>query len=119
MLVGLTDSPTPCVCVRCGHAMGHIALMVADAAQMFEAVPPALVMSGLRELLAWAQGCSYTGVVVWHGARYRAHPVRQVFRRPPGTAVFTLRELEAGMTLALAQTMVSLGDITIGFLLKF
>ena len=40
------------------------AVVVADAAQMYEEVPPSRVRQGLRSRITWAMGRGYTGVAV-------------------------------------------------------
>ena len=49
-------------CDRCGAHMPCPAVVVADAAQMYEEVPPSRVRSGLQSLFAWAVDRGYTGV---------------------------------------------------------
>jgi hypothetical protein len=97
-------------CDRCGAYMPSPAVVVADAAQMYEEVPPSRVRSGLRSLFAWAEDRGYTGVAVCKRTGGPSFLVRQRWRHPPGTVLFTWDELGQGLDLALAQNAVSVGD---------
>ena len=48
-------------CARCDAHMPCLAVVVADAAQMYEEVPPSRVRSGLRSFITWATDRGYTG----------------------------------------------------------
>jgi hypothetical protein len=86
------------------------AVVVADAAQMYEEVPPDRVRRGLRSLIDWAAGLGYAGVAVSKRAAGPSFLVRQKWRHPPGSVLFSWEEIRLGMDLALAQSAVSVGD---------
>jgi hypothetical protein len=102
--------PSAACCERCGKAMRGPAVLVADAAQMYEAVPPSRVREGLASLVEWAVGEGYTGVVVSRKQGGSSYLARQVWKHPPGTEVFSWEELRTGIDMALAQNAVSVGD---------
>ena len=100
----------PTDCTRCGAHMPGPAVVVADAAQMYEEVPPDRVRQGLRSLISWAAELGYVGVAVCKRSSGPSFLVRQRWRHPPGSVLFTWEELRLGMDLALAQSAVSVGD---------
>ena len=104
------EAPDAPFCARCGCHMPGPAVVVADAAQMYEEVPPSRVLAGLDDLVAWATLAGYHGVVVSRHSKGQCHLARQCWKHPPGTDVFTWPELRAGALLALAQNAVSVGD---------
>ena len=57
------------------------AVVVADAAQMYEEVPPSRVRHDLRSLITWATSRSYTGVAVSKRTARPSFLVRQRWRR--------------------------------------
>jgi hypothetical protein len=77
---------------------------------MYEEVPPVRVREGLRNLVAWATERGYVGVAVSKRAAGPSFLVKQRWRHPPGSVLFTWAELCQGMDLALAQTAVSVGN---------
>ena len=97
-------------CARRGAHMPCPAVVAVDAAQMYEEVPPSRVRSGLRSLFAWVVGRGYTGVAVSKRTGGASFLVRQRWRHPPGTVLFTWDELGQCLDLALAQNGVSVGD---------
>ena len=97
-------------CARCNAHMPCSAVVVADAAQIYEEVPPSRVRSGLRSLITWATDRGYTGVAVCRRAAGLSFLVKQRWRRSPGTVLFIWDELSQGLDLALAQNAVSVGD---------
>ena len=58
------QAPGAVHCARCKAHMPCPAVVVADAAQMYEEVPPSRVRHGLRSLITWATSRGYTGVAV-------------------------------------------------------
>ena len=58
------EGPDDNRCGRCGRNMCKPSVLVADAAQMYEEVPPSRVRDGLSSLIEWARGLGYTGVAV-------------------------------------------------------
>ena len=86
------------------------AVVVADAAQMYEEVPPSRVRSCLRSLITWATDRGYTGVAVCKRTAGLSFLIKQRWRHPPGTVLFIWDELSQGLDLALAQNAVSVGD---------
>ena len=97
-------------CARCGAGMSCPAVVVADAAQMYEEVPPSRVREGLASFITWATEQGYVGVVASKSSHGPSFLVRQRWRHPPGTVLLTWEELSAGIDLALAQGAVSVGD---------
>ena len=91
------QAPGAACCARCGAHMPCPAVVVADAAQMYEEVPPSRVRSGLRSLFAWTAGRGYTGVAVCKRTAWPSFLVRQRWRHPPGTVLFTWDELGQGL----------------------
>ena len=75
-------------CDKCGAYMPSPAVVVADAAQMYEEVPPSRVRSGLS-LFAWEEDRAYAGVAVCKRTGGPSFLVRQRWRHPPGTVLFT------------------------------
>ena len=90
--------------------MASPAVVVADAAQMYEEVPPDRVRVGLRSLVDWAAAQGYVGVAVSKRSAGTSFLVRQRWRHPPGSVLFTWDELGEGLDLALAQAAVSVGN---------
>ena len=86
------------------------AVVVADAAQMYEDVPPSRVRHSLRSLITWATSRGYTGVTVGKRTAGPSFLVRQRWRHPPGIVLFTWDELSQGLDMALAQSAVSVGN---------
>ena len=86
------------------------AVVVADVAQMYEEVPPSRVRHGLRSLITWATSRGYTGVAVSKRTAGPSFLVRQRWRHPPSTVLFTWDELSQGLDMALAQSAVSVGN---------
>ena len=86
------------------------AAVVADAAQMYEEVPPSRVRSGLRSLITCATDRGYTRVAVYKRTAGPSLLARQKWRHPPGTVLFTWEGLSQGLDLALAQNAISIGD---------
>ena len=74
-------------CARCGTHMPCPAVVVADAAQMYEEVPPSRVREGLGSLVTWAKERGYTGVAVSKRTAGPSFLVRQRWRHPPGTVL--------------------------------
>jgi hypothetical protein len=58
------QAPGTACCARCKARMSCPAVVVADAAQMYEEVPPSRVRSGLLSFVDWATGRGYAGVAV-------------------------------------------------------
>ena len=104
------QAPDTVRCARCKACMTGPAVVVADAAQMYEEVPPSRVRSGLLSLIDWATGRGYAGVAVSKRTAGPSFLVRQRWRHPPGTVLFTWDELSRGLDLALAQSAVSVGN---------
>ena len=104
------EAPDRPFCLRCGCYLPGPAVVVADAAQMYEEVPPSRVRAGLEDLIAWAELAGYTGVVVSRISKGQCHLAKQCWKHPPATEVFSWSELRVGASLALAQNAVSVGD---------
>ena len=108
-VASLVEPATP-HCERCGRAMSGPSVLVADAAQMYEAVPPSRVREGLAALVEWAAGEGYAGVVVSRRQGGASFLARQTWKHPPGTELISWEELRRGIDMALAQSAVSVGD---------
>ena len=108
--VALLEGTEDDLCERCGACMPTPSVLVADAAQMYEEVPPTRVVQGLSSLVDWASSQGYTGVVVSKRRGGASHLARQGWRHPPGTEAFSWDELVTGIRLALAQGAVAVGD---------
>ena len=104
------EAPETSCCRRCARSMCGPSVLVADAAQMYEEVPPSRVSEGLETLVAWAVEKGYVGVVVSRRQGASSYLAKQAWRHPPGTELFTWEELVTGVRLALAQSVVSVGD---------
>ena len=83
-------------CARCNAHMPCPALVVADAAQVYEEVLPSRVRSGLRSFITLATDRGYTGVAVCKRAAGLSFLVKQRWRHPPGTILFIWDELRPG-----------------------
>ena len=103
-------APGMVLCARCNAHMPCPAVDVADAAQMYEEVPPSTIRHGLRSLITWATDRGYTGVAVCKRTAGSSYLVEQRWRHPPGTVLFTWDELSQGLDMALAQNAVSVGN---------
>ena len=64
----------------------------------------------MRSLITWATDRDYTGVAVCKRAAGPSFLVKQRWRHPPGTVLFTWDEFSQGLDLALAQNAVSVGN---------
>ena len=104
------QAPDTAFCARCNAHMPCPAVVVADAAQMYEEVPPSRIRCGLRSLITWATDRGYTGVAVCKRTAGPSVLVKQRWRHPPGTVLFTWDDLSQGLDMALAQNAVSVGD---------
>ena len=58
------QAPGAVLCAKCKAHTPCPAALVADAAHMYEEVPPSRVRHGLRSLITWATSRGYTGVAV-------------------------------------------------------
>ena len=97
------QAPGTVYCARCKAHMPCPAVVVADAAQMYEEVHPSRVRHVQRSLITWATGRGFTGVAVSKRTAGLFFLVRQRWRHPPGTVLFTWDELSQGLDMALAQ----------------
>ena len=99
-------------CARCRAHMPCPAVVVADAAQMYEEVPPAgsgaaCDPSSLGPRTVATRGWPVAVCKRTAGSSFR---VKQRWRHPPGTVLFTWDELSQGLDMALAQNAVSVGN---------
>ena len=99
------------LCCRCNCSLEGLALVVCDAAQMYEEISPGTVLEAVDVLISLAKRkwTDSTGIAVARSKRLHSWVVKGSFRNRPNATVWCWSDIMAVLQLALRQPLVRLG----------